>query len=71
MACVKEAMSRNSEPVDFSDVEFVRETDRAYLLNIEDEEVWLPKSQVEEYDKESGCLVIPRWLAIEKGLIDD
>jgi len=48
--------------------EITHETDEAYLFRVdEDEEVWLPKSQVEI--TESDIVEMPEWLAIEKGLI--
>jgi hypothetical protein len=52
------------------DGEVRRRTDKAILFYIEaaDEEVWLPLSQVELSDDETSVLV-PRWLADEKGLI--
>lgn len=45
-----------------------RETDKAYLFHIDDEEVWLPKSQVEDIRETEGVVVIPLWLAKAKGL---
>lgn len=53
---------------------FLVETDAAVLLEIEGEEVWLPKSQVFaglEGDEERGddvIVTIPAWLAEKKGL---
>jgi hypothetical protein len=51
------------------DGEVRRTTEKAILFYIEaaDEEVWLPLSQVELSDDETSVLV-PRWLAVEKGL---
>lgn len=50
--------------------EVVRETERAWLFCGGDfeEEVWLPKSQV-EWDADEGVMLVPHWLAYEKGLI--
>jgi hypothetical protein len=52
----------------------VKETDKALLVEVEGEEVWLPKTQIDD-DSEvysmkagAGMLVIPMWLAREKGL---
>lgn len=47
--------------------ELIRETDGAYLVNINDTEEWVPKSQV-EYD-DDGAFEMPRWLARDKGFI--
>ena len=48
------------------------ETTEAVLFLVEDEEVWIPKSQMEEeiedLDREGGEFTIPEWLAVEKGL---
>lgn len=41
------------------------ETDDAILFAFGDEEVWLPKSQI-DVDEEEGMLDIPLWLAEEK-----
>jgi hypothetical protein len=46
----------------------VRETERAVLLDIDGEEIWFPKSQIDMRDW-SNIAEIPEWLAIEKGLI--
>jgi hypothetical protein len=43
----------------------IRETDAAWLLEIDGEEIWLPKSQV-EWDGE--YVTLPEWLAEERGL---
>jgi len=60
--------------VDVDEVKYV--TDKALLVDIEGEEFWIPRSQIHEDSElynsdhvgESGVLVIPRWLAEEKGL---
>lgn len=43
------------------------ETDKAYLVNDGDKDVWLPKSQVEH--SENKVFTMPEWLAIEKELV--
>jgi len=45
----------------------LRETEKAYLLEIDGEEVWLPKSHV-TLDKQNKEITIPDWLATEKGI---
>jgi len=62
-------MPRGRQVIDIRGV--VRgETEKAYRFAPEDsdEQVWLPKSQVEWYE-EDQTMVIPEWLAQEKGLI--
>ena len=44
-----------------------RETALAYLFIIDDEEVWLPKSQVEDIRETENVVDIPLWLAKKKG----
>lgn len=51
----------------------IRTTDKAVLCLIEDEEIWLPWSQIDEGSEiesvgDSGTIYIPQWLADEKGL---
>lgn len=61
------------ETVQIQNVTVARETDAALLVNVEGEEIWIPKSQIDDdsevYKKDTeGTLVIPRWLAEEKGI---
>ena len=62
----------NDETVWF-DVEEVRETEKAYLFNIEGDEMWVPKSQVRGRKKDDGKIVrveLTSWIASQKGLTD-
>jgi hypothetical protein len=60
--------------VTFEDVEVLIQTEKALLCLIDEEEHWIPLSQIDE-DSEvykmgtKGLLIIPRWLAKKKGLI--
>ena len=45
----------------------VRETDKAWLLQIDGEEVWIAKS-VGDLDEANSEVTIPEWMAEEKGL---
>lgn len=51
--------------------DFVIETEKAILISDGDNEMWLPKSQIDyavnEFTK-TIALVLPEWLAIDKGL---
>lgn len=53
--------------------DFVRETEKAILINDGDNEVWLPKSQIDYHlDEFKGVVYIndlPEWLAVDKGLV--
>ncbi len=61
-------------PVTIQDVDAVKETEKAILIYHDGMEAWIPKSQIHE-DSEvyaeghSGDLVIPKWLAKQKGLV--
>jgi len=48
--------------------ELITETDKAWLLSVDGEELWLPKSQC-EFDEDEMVVDIPDWLAEEKGLL--
>jgi hypothetical protein len=45
----------------------VHETESAWLLTVEDEDIWFPKSQC-SIGTENEEISVPTWLAIEKGL---
>ena len=57
------------------DVEEIRRTDAAILVrDADDKQIWLPLSQVVILEEDflpggSMKLLIPEWLAIEKGLV--
>jgi len=60
-------------PIEFCG-EVKHETDAAYLVYDGANEVWIPKSQVQECRRLSAKsddyeFIIPEWLAIEKGII--
>lgn len=58
-------------------VEVIKTTPLALLCNIDGDEVWLPKSQIEDdgevgpdaHEGDEGLLVMTAWIATEKGLI--
>ena len=47
----------------------VRKTEKAALVAIGDEEIWLPLSQIKKVD--DGVMEMPQWLAAKKGLCDE
>jgi len=47
----------------------LRESEKAKLFSIDNEEIWIPKSQL--VDEGDEVIAIPRWLAEEKGLKSD
>ena len=63
------------EVVSFEHVKCIKATDAALLCEIDGEEVWIPKSQVDDdsevfddEDNAEGRLVVTEWIAIQKGL---
>ena len=59
--------------VEIHDVFVEAETDRAILCIIENEEFWIPKSQIhddsEVYEKgQDGTLIVTEWWAKKEGL---
>lgn len=67
-------MSRDAEPTAFDHVTLVRETDAAYIFDVYEQEVTIPKqfildgSEIFE-GEEMSTLVIPEWLAIDRELV--
>jgi len=53
--------------VDFDDI--LRVTPKAYLFDIGDSKIWIPKSQISDLDIAESTFKIPEWLAIDKELI--
>lgn len=46
--------------------ELVHETDGAYLFNVFNDggdDIWIPKSQIEDLDEKEKTFSIPQWLA--------
>ncbi len=62
--------------VHLEDCEVLKETEKAILIRYDDEEIWLPRSQVSEGDKytagDKGVTVsISEYIAREKGIEGD
>lgn len=79
-------MADRFELVDVEVEAVLRETDKAFLLKVEGDEVWVGKSKIsnlDEFDEywarpvtRTGrgpvpTLTVQRWLALENGWIDD
>ena len=52
----------------------IKETDKALLCDIEGEEMWIPKSVIDDdsevyKEDDEGTLIISDWFARKKGLI--
>lgn len=66
-------MNFGSDLVTIEDVEAIAETEGAILCDIDGDEIWIPKSQIDESsevsdDQDVGTLVVSRWIAEKKGL---
>lgn len=62
-----------AESVEF-EAKCIRETEFALLVEIDGEEVWMPKSQIQDESEvtepgDEGALVVTEWIAREKNLI--
>lgn len=53
--------------VDFD--ELVYQTDDAYKLRIDGDEVWLPKACCRDLDEEDGTVEVIEKMAVDKGLV--
>lgn len=70
MAEIEEYDSKN---VSIEDVTVKKETDKALLVKIGEEEMWMPKSQIHEdssvfREGDEGQLIISKWIAEQKEL---
>lgn len=68
-------MPKNETVIRIPDVVCIRATDAAMLCFIDEDEHWIPKSQVDDDsevfdddDNSTGTLVISEWIAKKKGL---
>lgn len=64
---------REAETFDV-DVQILHESDKAIKVAYGDAEVWVPKGQIENWDRNwvpgnEVNIVIPMWLAEEKGFV--
>ena len=53
------------------DVEVITETDQAVLVDDGDNQIWVPKSVMQEWPEvgETGTAAIAEWFCLEEGLI--
>ena len=54
----------------------IKATDKALLVLVEGQEVWIPQSQIHDDSEvwkagDEGTLIIPDWLAVEKELMEE
>ena len=56
------------DEITFDYDEQLAETDKAFLFEVDGENVWIPKSEIIDHNEEKEQVTIPMWLAREKGL---
>ena len=63
-------MSEDAKKSDIVDIDgtMKRQTEKAWLIDFGDKEVWIPKSQI-EVDLVDDVVTMPEWLAKDKGFI--
>jgi hypothetical protein len=61
-------VSKKEKLVDLDPVLYVHDTEKAWLLEYEGEQFWIPKSRC-EYDREEQVLTLDEKLAIDKELV--
>jgi hypothetical protein len=54
--------------VTFEYEDILKETDKALLLATDAGEIWIPKSQIVDLDRENKEMTLPKWLVRDKGL---
>jgi len=60
------------EPIYETACTFLRETEKAVLIDTHEEELWIPLSQVKEMHKDArgvGTIVMTAWIAKQKHLL--
>ena len=50
--------------------EIRQETEAGWLLRFDNKHVWISLNRFNKIDKEKKIIVIPKWLAIQKGIED-
>ena len=61
-------MPKAEELFTLNNVKFLRESDKAILIEIHDEEIWIPLSQVTDIDRDAGTITLTEWIAKQKNL---
>ena len=62
-------MSKAQELYTLKGVEIKAETAKAILIEVDEEEIWIPLSQITDRDDDVGEITMSAWIAREKGLI--
>lgn len=62
-------MPTDTEIIDYNHVLVDRDDLKAILFQIGDQEVWIPRSLIEDQWEEDKQVEIPLWFAMQEGLI--
>ena len=60
---------RNDETYSVPFDEVITETEKAWLLDIDGQEIWFPKSICKFDGQKNDCIIMPYWLAEQKEII--
>ena len=65
-----------SDTFTLEDIEVIKETAKALLVDFEDESYWIPKSQVDDDSEvwkmgQKGDMIITHWIAGQMGFTED
>ena len=62
-------MSKMEELYTLRNAEIKAETTKAILIEVDEEEIWIPHSQITDRDDKAGTITMSAWIAKAKGLI--
>ena len=62
-------MSKMEELYTLRNAEIKAETAKAILVEVDEEEIWIPHSQITDRDDKAGTITMTAWIAKAKGLI--
>lgn len=62
-------MSSRADPVEVDYDNIVASTTLAYLLEIDDRNVWVSKSLILDHDEQKQTIEVPEWFAYQEELI--
>ena len=62
-------MSKAQELYTLRNAEIKAETAKAILVEVDEEEIWIPHSQITDRDDKAGTITMSAWIAKAKRLI--
>lgn len=70
---IKEAFADADESADkkpYDVEELIRTSEKAWFISVDGETIWVPKSQC-DFDQDDMIIMIPNWLAKDKGIYEE